>query len=420
MLGRFRNYLEKLAQQQPDIYWRLCTATLVHLLSRCSSCPKFPCRLYIEDSSYSVPEECVRHIIDIANQIEEAGREHVVKLASRIMPRDLPTLDKICEARLCILKLACPGIDVRELVVESLGVPYSIVKLMFQEDVEDLYITHQGVKVCLRGGEVRDVAFSKVVLEKALNTFVNLAELAGLDLCTDSPSGLYCLRLDSTVFRIAVDVWPKVEKVTVHVRKHAKLFTLRDLELLGTLSQTEAQMLLTIVERGHSLLIGGPPGSGKTTLVNALLMELRPRRAVYVDEADELTVPDVIVIKYRSIDGRLEEIERTLYRGGGLLVIGELRKREHYEALRLALESGLQVLATVHCRDLDDLYSKFRRYAPEVADRIGKDVSVAILNFVNGRRRLVQLLSSVSGKYRPIEKYLKIPSERQVTKELGP
>ncbi len=332
--------------------------------------------------------DCIEELEEIMEQVRN-GHESVVKLLSRTCPDGIVTLEKLCEARFLISSLVLDEPLCYSAVLESLGIAQPVANLMLEEDVEDLYISPRWVQVFRRGGTADTIELPRTIIRKTLDAFVRLAFLSGLDLGPDSPSGLYCLRVGYKTFRIAIDVWPRVEDVLVHVRTHARPFTLRELIELETLTEELADIILRGLKQGFSLIIGGPPGSGKTTLVNAILLELRPSRLVYVDETDELVLDGLPALKYRSLDGRLGEIERVLYRGGGLLVIGELRREDHYRALELAISSGLQAIATIHCRDLRDLENKLRTYSRILSMELREKFIVLVLGLVNGKRRVV-------------------------------
>src|SRR5690349_15984551 len=72
--------------------------------------------------------------------------------------------------------------------------------------------------------------------------------------------------------RVAAMLPPVTEGIVLTVRKfRPNWFTLEELVANGTLSCSLADELRDAVERRHNLLISGPTGSGKTTLVKALL-----------------------------------------------------------------------------------------------------------------------------------------------------
>jgi type IV secretory pathway ATPase VirB11/archaellum biosynthesis ATPase len=117
-----------------------------------------------------------------------------------------------------------------------------------------------------------------------------------------------------------------------------------------------------VVERGRAVLLAGPRGAGKTTMLGALLWELPPAvRTLVIEDTPELPVEalqdaerDVQSLLARADDGpglSPEAALRTALRlGEGALVVGEVRGEEAtvlYEAMRVGA-NGSAVLGTIH------------------------------------------------------------------------
>ena len=84
-----------------------------------------------------------------------------------------------------------------------------------------------------------------------------------------------------------------LDSPALHIRKPRHTFpSLEELEQRGALTSGMAEFLRRAVEAGRSMLIAGPAGAGKTTLV-AALAELLPRtvRIVSVEEIAQLRLP---------------------------------------------------------------------------------------------------------------------------------
>ena len=66
-----------------------------------------------------------------------------------------------------------------------------------------------------------------------------------------------------------------VDGPTLTVRKFTHRFTLEDLISVGTLTAPLANVLRAAVEARHNILISGGTGTGKTTLLNAVVQRRR-------------------------------------------------------------------------------------------------------------------------------------------------
>jgi len=380
------------------IDYSTCLAKLCYLLSRCLDCELFPCSIFktgqdnidLSNKEYHCLRE-MANLLEIARKHNGDHRLLFCALLSRIMPRGLVTLEKIISTRYLIARTCVEdSYEAAICVLESIGLKI-MARLLRSEDIEDVYITGRGIYIVKRGLIIEPLEISKKELTRCIKKFLELTFLAGHDLNFDNPSALYSINVGDVVrLRVSVDVWPCTEDVIIHVRIHRRPLTLSELAKLDLASKSILMKIVKIVKEGSNLVIVGPPGSGKTTLLNAILLELvkdNPSiRIVCVDEADEIWLPNnILFLKYRSIYGRVREIEKVLHRGGGVLVIGELREKDHYEAFKLGLRSGLQVLATVHGKSVNDVLSKFRMYD------VDYEGLYIVLGFVGSRRRLVHL-----------------------------
>jgi len=162
-----------------------------------------------------------------------------------------------------------------------------------------------------------------------------------------------------------------------------EVWTLPALVANGTLDSKAAALLSVAVERGSSILLAGPRGAGKTTMLGALTWELPPAvRTVVIEDTPELPVDslqetgrDVQALR-TSVDG--EELSPTaalrtaLRLGDGALLVGEVRGEEAavlYEAMRVGANSEA-VMGTIHGDGGTD-----------VAERVVTDLGVPASSF---------------------------------------
>ncbi len=379
-------------------------AKLVLLISRCLNCKKFPCNFIIQKSEREPLDGCIKEYESVLKRLNNVDRKVVeylfCKLISRVVPSGLPTLEKFINVRYFLCKLCIDNVEhIVRILLKSLGLDI-ISDYVIDNNVEDIYITNRGVFIMYRGGIIRKVDVDKVELYNVYRSILNLASLSGCDVTFDEPSALFSINIKNLLrIRVSLDVWPCVEDFVIHLRIHRKPYTIDDLLRFKMINISTLSKILKYVKDGYSLIIFGPPCSGKTTLLNALVLEFlkikNNVKVVCIDEVDELWFPDnFLVVKYRSIFGRVREIEKVLHRGGGILIIGELREKDHFEAYRIAINSGLQVFTTIHGSDVRDVFEKFRIYMNSVDDVLRKCVLVS-LDYRRGVRRVseVYLLS---------------------------
>jgi len=228
-----------------------------------------------------------------------------------------------------------------------------------------IYLDHEDYGRC-----VSNVKLTAEELE-ALANHVRMD--TGCILSKDSPS----LKTDYTTrffkVRISIDAPPlAVDGLSIDVRKHRlRPMTLGELVRRGAISTEAAAYLLLAAAFRMNILIAGEPGSGKTTLMNAVDV-LLPRffRKVYVEDVVE-SIPQLRegchqlrlrVAAYESSGARFSkesEVVKLLHRKPDYVILGELQTREHVTAALHAMSAGLRCVQTTHARDLEQLVARF-------------------------------------------------------------
>lgn len=150
--------------------------------------------------------------------------------------------------------------------------------------------------------------------------------------------------------------------IRITIRKHKKsIWTLQELEAKGWCSKTDTVLLKKIVENRKNFLVIGPTGSGKTSVLRALLNECPKNERVLVIE-DSLELGEIssasthLMTRYdsRSIlpDITLADLVRqSLRMRPDRIVVGEVRGGEAKDLL-MALATGHEGSAgTLHASD---------------------------------------------------------------------
>ena len=143
------------------------------------------------------------------------------------------------------------------------------------------------------------------------------------------------------------------------------VLTMEDLIEAGSMSRAAADLVRTVVRCGASFVISGGTGSGKTTMLAALLSQADPdSRIVVVEDSSELRLrhPHVVSLEARpaNVEGQGEISLRDLVRQAlrmrpDRLVIGEVRGAEVVDMLA-ALNTGHEGgCCTVHANSAADV-----------------------------------------------------------------
>lgn len=183
--------------------------------------------------------------------------------------------------------------------------------------------------------------------------------------------------------RLALDLYPlSYSGFSLSLRKLGLAqLSLLDLCEQGFLSLEAAALLLAGLELGASLVIVGPTGSGKTSLLNCLDPFLpRDLRRLYIEDVVETN--DLLDLGYRQVKLQVEPMEgwarsrskadeviKALHKNPDLIVLGEIQTAEHSAAFFHALAAGVQVIATFHssgCEQALRRWEKVHRIPPSL------------------------------------------------------
>lgn len=138
--------------------------------------------------------------------------------------------------------------------------------------------------------------------------------------------------------------------------------------------QISAQMASYLIEKLHSranIIVAGEPGSGKTTLANALLLNSDTTwRLIVMEDAREVILPNQqfpmatrffmpVVGEDNRFAKRSDEIARLLHRSPDYVFLGELQNAEDTKVAFEAFAAGISGMATTHARNFEGLISRW-------------------------------------------------------------
>ncbi|KRF37293.1 TadA family conjugal transfer-associated ATPase [Nocardioides sp. Soil805] len=190
----------------------------------------------------------------------------------------------------------------------------------------------------------------------------------------------------------------------------ARVFTMADLVAGHAVTEEGAELLAAIVAARSAFLVTGGTGTGKTTLLAAMLSLVDPgERLVLVEDSSELRPahPHVVGLEARppNIEGAGEITLRTLVRQAlrmrpDRLVVGEVRGAEVVEMLAALNTGHAGGCGTVHANSAADVPARLEALAlaaglPQAAVHsqlaAALDVVVHVARGPDGVRRVAQV-----------------------------
>jgi Flp pilus assembly CpaF family ATPase len=251
----------------------------------------------------------------------------------------------------------------------SLGL---LIPFLLMERTEEIFLDRPESVVYFDHQEYGRCLTTVVIDRKNASELTTLLRAeTNLHLDRSNPSLKADIRINGIPLRVSASIGPlSPDGFHLEIRRaRLKPFTLQDLIDNGTITGEAAAILLLAVASRFNITITGGPGTGKTTLLNALDMTTPAWwRKVYIEDASESRLINghhQVRLNVDPVDERLrgstknEEIIKSLHRSPDYLILGEIQTMEHSEALFQAIAAGLRVMQTCHSDSAAGLISRW-------------------------------------------------------------
>jgi pilus assembly protein CpaF len=240
----------------------------------------------------------------------------------------------------------------------ELQIPEALLELIDNPKVTDICLTDGCCEADFGAGLVR--AAGVEIFEPDLSELAReLIELGGRRL--DQANPFADVSLEGGLRVHAVLKSGCSEKTLISIRLHqTRSQTLEQLLTSEYSNSAERELIREIAFQGQSFLITGATGTGKTTLLRAMLSETKDR-VIAIEDVTELTGENVISLqtKPKNIEGQgeitLEDLLRQALRmRPDRICIGEVRGKELLPMLQ-ALNTGHRGATTLHANSLQQV-----------------------------------------------------------------
>jgi pilus assembly protein CpaF len=248
-----------------------------------------------------------------------------------------------------------------ERVLRSLAAFGPLTELLDRTDVEEVFIEGARVSFLDSGGRLRGLEEPSTAAE---NRHVVERLLAAGDRRLDVASPIVQARVLGGTARLTAVIPPVSDALSATIRRYAlRKETLASLVELESMTPAGASFLWAAMQTQSSILVSGPPGAGKTSLLSALLNAAPATHCLRCcEEVRELHVPIVHGSFYEArppgLDGSGEVSLRDLVKvvlamRPDRIVVGEVRGAEAFELTR-AVNAGCGFACTIHANSAAD------------------------------------------------------------------
>ncbi len=260
-----------------------------------------------------------------------------------------------------------------EIVAHRRSVLGSLMPIVLDDFVEEIYLDRPGVPIYFDhqryGRCITTITFQKQDVPRII-TLIRAESNFHLD--RSNPSLKMNLQIQDASLRFSVSM-PPLSPDGLHLeirRARNRPFSVDDLIENGTMTPEVAAILLFAVSCRFNITVTGGPGTGKTTLLNALdLTTPTWWRKIYIEDAIEsreqsshhqvrfmVDPMDEQLVKLNKSD----EIIKCLHRSPDYLILGEIQTAEHSRALFQAITAGLRTIQTCHSESASSLISRWK------------------------------------------------------------
>ncbi|MHC1637435.1 MAG: ATPase, T2SS/T4P/T4SS family [Candidatus Nezhaarchaeales archaeon] len=259
------------------------------------------------------------------------------------------------------------------LAYRTLGV-HKIMPFLLDENVDEIYLDKPQSKVYLDHSDFGRCISNVLLTNRDVERLITHVKIESkLPLNYLNPSLKWNMEINNYTLRVSIDTPPlSYEGPSLDLRKiRHKSFTIIDLVKAGTLSLEEAAFIMLHVLNRRNIIICGEPGSGKTTLMNALdFCTPKNWRKVYIEDVVEsweqrsqgrhqLRLYVEPFETKKKLRRKSSEIIRLLHRTPDWICMGELQTKEHFRALFHALTAGLKGIHTCHASSITGLIKRW-------------------------------------------------------------
>ena len=293
--------------------------------------------------------------------------------------------------------------------------PEELRALLLDPSISDLMINGTTGVFADRNGVAEHIPLISPYTNDRLQAAIErVARILGQDLTTQNP--ILNTRLPDGS-RVAVVGPPSsINGPTLTIRKFNRWYTSDELIAGDSLPKRIRDMVVSLIASKKNGIISGGTGSGKTTLMKALLDHIPSHeRLLIIEQPAELKISHPNAVRWEAVDaipGQVavtpgELIAAALRHRPDRIIMGEIRNESGYDLLQAMNTGHGGTLSTIHAKSALDALSRLSNLAlsarPNLNHAFMRSETAEAIDFVlycernsTGRRRVRELIT-VSG-----------------------
>ena len=293
--------------------------------------------------------------------------------------------------------------------------PEELRALLLDPSISDLMINGTSGVYADRGGSIEKIALTTPYSNERLQAAIErVARILGQDLTSQNP--VLNTRLPDGSRVAVVGAPSSISGPTFTVRKFNRWFTSDELIRSGSLSESVRDTVVRLIGQRKNGLISGGTGSGKTTLMKALLDHIPlHERLIVIEQPAELKIAHPNAVRWEAVEAIPGQVAVTasqlvaaaLRHRPDRIIMGEIRDECGYDLLQAMNTGHGGTLSTIHAKSAWDALNRLSDLAlsarPNLNHSFIRSETAEAIDFVlycerdhAGRRRVRELIT-VSG-----------------------
>jgi pilus assembly protein CpaF len=244
--------------------------------------------------------------------------------------------------------------------------PEELRALLLDPSISDLMINGTSGVYADRGGKIEQITLkAPYTSERLQGAIERVARILGQDLTSQNP--VLNTRLPDGS-RVAVVAAPSsITGPTFTVRKFNRWFTSDELIATGSLTEQVRDAVVRLIGERKNGLISGGTGSGKTTIMRALLDHIPlHERLIVIEQPAELKLSHPNAVRWEAVEAIPGQVAITasqlvaaaLRHRPDRIIMGEIRDECGYDLLQAMNTGHGGTLSTIHAKSAWDALNR--------------------------------------------------------------